>query len=200
MKQLKLVLAASFLTLFLGINTLTAQVDKASIEKRLEAWFDATNSGQWGTLLDMTYDKLFEQVPRQQMEQVFDQMKAMGMEMSVDKYEVNNIGTAIDNENTNFVIVGLSTTENIKLTGSQFQGDQVISMMKQQFAATYGEGNVEYTKEDNSFKLTGNKTLVAIAPNGSTEWKFMEYNKANPMQAQMVKNILPENVLSELEK
>ena len=191
----------SFFIAFLAFQSaLQAQISASGVQNRMNTWMKATNEADWNTIMDMTYDKIFEQVPKEQMLGMFEQMKAMGMEVSLNKFELKEMGDPIQDGGNTFLILTIASIENIELTGTQFQTEQVVNMMKQQFNTTYGEENVEYTKESNSFKLIGTKTLVAVAPDGSSAWKFMEYNKGNPMQMQMAKNLLPENVLKAVEE
>lgn len=177
-----------------------SQTAMDQIQDRMDLWFEATNNAHWDTILNMTYEKIFEMLPKEQMIKVFDQMKSMGMSATLDKFQASELSEPIMEKDTVYYIVKAATIENIIMSGPQFQTEQVVTAMTQQFNSIYGEENVEYQKEQNTFKLTGNKTLIAVAPKESTEWKFLEYDSKNPMQDQMLKNIFPESVLTALKQ
>jgi hypothetical protein len=198
MKKQVLLFSTLLLLLLTGFQSLNAQ--EATIKSRLGDYIEATNTGNWDKVLDMVYDKLFETVPKEQMKQMFSQMGAMGLKMEVKEYTIANMSEKMSEEGTDFVIVEYNADENLTLSGPQFSNDAVIQQMQAQFKTLYGEDNVTYDKESNSFALQGTKIMVAAAKSGSEEWKFIEYNVTNPMQAQMLEQIIPANVISKLKE
>lgn len=197
MKKHALLFAALLLFIGTGFQTLNAQ--EAAIKNRLKTYLDATNAGEWDKVLDMVYDKLFETVPRDQMKQMFSQMSSMGLKMEIKDYTVSKMSETMKEDGNTFVIVHYDAQEKLTLNGPQFSNEQVISQMKSQFNTMYGEGNVTYDKESNSFELKGQKTMLAVNASDADEWKFIEYNVSNPMQAQLFQQIVPEKVLTKLQ-
>jgi hypothetical protein len=194
------VLLFSSLLIFLlaGIQQLSAQ--EAAIKSRLKTYINATNAEEWDKVLDMVYDKLFETVPKEQMKQLFSQMSTMGLKMEVKEYTIASLSETMKDEGTDFVIVQYNAHEKLTMTGPQFSNEMVIQQMQSQFTTMYGEGNVTYDKESNSFTLQGVKTMLAATASGSSDWKFIEYNVSNPMQAQLFEQIIPANVITKLKE
>ncbi len=196
MKKTAILFASLFLFLGAGISKLQAQ--ESAIKSRLNTYIEATNAGEWDTVLDMVYDKLFETVPRDQMKQLFSQMSTMGLKMEVKEYKISKLSETMKEDGTDFVIVNYDADEKLTLSGPQFTNEMVIEQMKTQFTTMYGEGNVTYDKEGNFFALKGQKTMLAVNAGGSDEWKFIEYNVSNPQQAQLFEQIIPANVITKL--
>ncbi len=196
MKKQVLLVASLFFILSAGIPTLSAQ--EAAIKSRLSTYIEATNAGNWDTVLDMVYEKLFDQVPKDQMKQAFSQMSAMGMKMEVQDYTIAKMSDKMQEDGADFVIVEYDAQEKLMLTGPQFSNEAVIEQMKGQFNSIYGADKVSYDKETNTFSLKGQKTMLAVSKDGSDEWKFIEYNTTNPMQAQLFQQIVPEKILTKL--
>ncbi len=196
----KPVLLFSTLLLFFMANFQHLNAQEAAIKSRLGEYIEATNSENWDKVLDMVYDKLFETVPKEQMKQLFSQMGTMGLKMEVKEYTIANMSDKMTEEGTDFVIVQYNAHEKLTLNGPQFSNEAVIQQMQTQFKTMYGEDNVTYDKENNAFTLKGTKTMVAATKGGAQDWKFIEYNVTNPMQAQMFEQIIPANVITKLKE
>lgn len=185
------------LTLLLFILGLSArgQADAGAIQGRLHEYFKATEAKDWNKVVDMVYPKLFNLVEKEAMVQLFADMEGNGMEFQMKDFQVHKISETVAHEGERFALVGYSAGMNIRFTSAAYQDSSMVSILQASFAATYGDGNVRYNKEDNSFDIQAEKTMFAIAPEGSGEWAFMENN---PGQEGLLGALIPEAVKAKL--
>lgn len=185
------------LTLLLFILGLSArgQADAGAIQGRLHEYFKATEAKDWNKVVDMVYPKLFTLVEKEAMVQLFADMEGNGMEFQMKDFQVHKISETVAHEGERFALVGYSAGMNIRFTSAAYQDSSMVSILQASFAATYGDGNVRYNKEDNSFDIQAEKTMFAIAPEGSGEWAFMENN---PGQEGLLGALIPEAVKAKL--
>lgn len=185
------------LTLLLFILGLSArgQADAGAIQGRLHEYFKATEAKDWNKVVDMVYPKLFNLVEKEAMVQLFADMEGNGMEFRMKDFQVHKISETVAHEGERFALVGYSAGMNIRFTSAAYQDSSMVSILQASFAATYGDGNVRYNKEDNSFDIQAEKTMFAIAPEGSGEWAFMENN---PGQEGLPGALIPEAVKAKL--
>lgn len=185
------------LTLLFFILGLSArgQADAGAIQGRLHEYFKATEAKDWNKVVDMVYPKLFTLVEKEAMVQLFADMEGNGMEFQMKDFQVHKISETVAHEGERFALVGYSAGMNIRFTSAAYQDSSMVSILQASFAATYGDGNVRYNKEDNSFDIQAEKTMFAIAPEGSGEWAFMENN---PGQEGLLGALIPEAVKAKL--
>lgn len=200
MKKALVLFFASVFVVSISFESANAQKYEKSINKRMDQFFEAINSADWAGVVDMTYDKIFTMVTKEQMMQTFQQMDAMGMELKSVERKVETMSEPIVAEEKNFVVIAFASTETMKMTNEQYSSAQMVSSMKQQFNTIYGADNVSYDDSASTFTLTGDKVICAIAEKGSKDWQFMEYNSKNPMQKQMASNLLPASVIEKLDE
>lgn len=189
-----------FLTVFflaaVFASTLVAQtkVDesfKQPINERIAQFFDATAKKDWMGVLNLTYDSLFNLVPKEQMVALFQQMEAEGMEINMGSFQVQDFIGQIDADNKHFVNINYAMELGMKFSGPSFSDENVMNYMKTSFETTYGAENVTYNKEEGSFLIKADKNLYAIAPEKTNEWKFLENNAE---QQVILSQIIPEVV------
>lgn len=181
---------------FLFANLLVGQtkVDKSfkqPINERIAQFFDATAKKDWMGVLNLTYDSLFNLVPKEQMVMLFEQMEAEGMEINMGSFEVLNFIGQVDADNKHFVNINYAMELGMKFSGPSFSDENVMNYMKTSFETTYGAENVAYDKEEGSFLIKANKNLYAIAPEKTHEWKFLENNAEQQL---ILSQIIPEAV------
>ncbi|NRB48529.1 MAG: hypothetical protein HRU41_12705 [Saprospiraceae bacterium] len=196
----KLMLSLCLLMTFL-INDLSAQNKvnesfKQPINERIAQFFDATAKKDWMGVLDLTYDSLFNLVPKEQMAMLFQQMEAEGMEINMGKFEVVDFIGQVDTKDKHFVNINYAMELGMKFSGESFSDENVMNYMKTTFETTYGAENVDYNKEESSFLIKANKNLFAIAPLKTQEWKFLENNAE---QQVILSQIIPEEVRKSFE-
>ena len=186
----------TLLLLLTGMAATTwGQGDSTAIQQRLDAYFQATEAKEWGKVVDMVYPKLFTLVKKEDMVQLFADMEGNGMVFQMKDFNVNNISETVAHEGERFALVDYSAGMNIRFTSAAYQDSSMVSILQASFAATYGEDNVHYKKEDNSFDIQAEKTMFAIAPEGNADWAFMENN---PGQEGLLGALIPEAVRDKL--
>lgn len=188
----------TLLLLLAGFTTLawSQNEDANGIQKRLDAYFQATESQDWNAVVDMVYPKLFNLVKKEDMVQLFADMEGNGMSFRMEDFKVNSISPTVAHEGERFALVDYNASMNIRFTSEAYQDSSMVSTLRSSFEATYGADNVRYQKEDNSFDILAEKTMFAIAPEGSTEWSFMENN---PGQEGMLGALIPKAVREKLD-
>ncbi len=190
----------SITLLFLLLSSIAvawAQSDKeAAIRQRLDEYFRATEAKDWNKVVDMVYPKLFNLVEKEDMVQLFADMEGNGMVFQMKDFVVHDISKPVTHEGERFALVGYSAGMNIRFTSAAYRDSSMVESLRTTFSATYGDENVRYNKEDNSFDIQADKSMFAIAPEGSAEWAFMENN---PGQAGLLGALIPETVKEKLE-
>ncbi len=185
----------------ISVNNLSAQVKveesfKQPINERIALFFNATAQKDWMGVLDLTYDSLFNLVPKEQMAMLFEQMEAEGMEINMGKFEVVDFIGQVDTKDKHFVNINYAMELGMKFSGPSFSDENVMNYMKTSFETTYGAENVTFNKEEKSFLIKADKNLYAIAPLKTQEWKFLENNAEQQM---ILSQIIPEEVRKSFE-
>jgi len=190
----KLILSTALILAIVASALGQTEVDKSfkqPINERIALFFDATAKKDWMGVLNLTYDSLFNLVPKEQMLLLFQQMEAEGMEINMGKFEVVDFIGQVDTEDQHFVNINYEMELGMKFSGPSFSDENVLNYMKTSFETTYGAENVEYNKEEGSFLIKADKNLYAIAPAKTNEWKFLENNAE---QQVILVQIIPEAV------
>ncbi|MCB0582848.1 MAG: hypothetical protein KDD10_26455 [Phaeodactylibacter sp.] len=169
--------------------------DSAAIQKRLDEYFRATEAKDWNKVVDMVYPKLFGLMEKKDMVQLFADMEGNGMVFQMKDFEVRKISETVTYEGERFAIVDYSAGLNIRFTSEAYQDSSMVNILKSSFETSYGAGRVSYNPADNSFDIQAEKTMYAIAPEGSEEWAFME---SDPAQASLTGTLIPKVVREEL--
>ena len=87
-----------------------------AIQNRLNEYFQATEAKDWSKVVDMVYPKLFTQVKKEDMVQMFADMEGNGMEFSMKDFTVNDISEPVTHEGESFALVDYSAGMNIRFT------------------------------------------------------------------------------------
>lgn len=172
-----------------------SETRKAAISEKLDMFFAATQEKDWDKVLDLTYPKLFNLYPREQMLGVFQNMEAEGMTIEMGNMEIKNIYGAEDFEGETFSAVDYAMQMKMILSGESFN-DQALDFMKTSFETTYGEDQVTLDRENKTFTLQAEKTLFAIADAGTDNWHFIEKNDEQMM---ILEQIIDAQVLAKFE-
>ena len=172
-----------------------SETRKAAISEKLDMFFAATQEKDWDKVLDLTYPKLFNLYPREQMLGVFQNMEAEGMTIEMGNMEIKNIYGAEDFEGETFSAVDYAMQMKMILSGESFN-DQALDFMKTSFETTYGEDQVTLDRENKTFTLQAEKTLFAIADDGTDNWHFIEKNDEQMM---ILEQIIDAQVLAKFE-
>jgi hypothetical protein len=172
-----------------------SDIRKASISEKLAQFFQATQEKNWEQVLDLTYPKLFELVPREQMLGLFQGMESEGMSFEMGDMVIKDIYGVEDFEGETFTAVDYGLRMDIRLSGENFN-DQALGFMQVSFETTYGADNVRLDKENKTFIIQAEKTLFAIADEGTENWHFIEKNAE---QTAILEQLIAAEVLEKFE-
>lgn len=167
----------------------------AAITSKLEQFFQATQEKDWDQVLDLTYPKLYELVPREQMLEVFQSMESQGMGIEMNNMKIHKIYGAEDYENETFTAVDYSMQLKLILHGDDFD-DDTLDFMKTSFETTYGAEKISLDRDNKTFVINADKTLFAIANIGELDWHFIEKNAEQTM---ILEKLIPEEVMRKFE-
>lgn len=176
-------------------STAQSDIRKAAISEKLDQFFQATQEKEWEQVLDLTYPKLFELVPREQMLGLFQNMEAEGMSFEMSNMKISEIYGAEDFEGETFSAVDYAMQMKIILNGDGFN-DQAMGFMKTSFETTYGAENVATDRDNKTFTIQAEKTLFAIADKDTDNWHFIEKNAE---QMVILEQIIDKQVLAKFE-
>jgi hypothetical protein len=150
-----------------------AQNDEASIKKDFETIVNFTRQNQIEKILDMTYPRLFEKMPKESVLAMSKMaMDGMGMKM-------------IFEENT----INLKMSKTIQLKNaiiclSQYDQNTVIEFNNAMMAKMFLMGQTEDIKiekiNDKKVKMVGKSYLLAIKDSYTKNtWKYLNYDQNN---------------------
>ena len=189
-------------TMLLGLALLFSAValqgqaqDIQEVKSRLTQYFKATEDKDWNTVVDYLYPKLFEQVSKADMIQMFSDMSGNGMEIQMSGYRIKRISTPFSFEDEKYTKVNYMGIMSLKLTSEAHQTPEMTGMVKGNLEGTYGIDAVTYDKTQHQFTVQVDNLLFAIADTDSSNWHFIESDGQNPM----VNQLIPAEVRSHFE-
>lgn len=184
----------SFL-LFLILGLTFAQ-EKKDILPLAEDLVQKTLSGEYETVLDYTYPKIFDIVSREQMMQLFQSM------LKNDQFEI--MFNEIDNDlqlgdekrihDGKYVMVEYNNSLSIKFHEMEgMDPDFMLNMFKN----AYPDGEVSYDKTEQKFDIETISKMLAISDEYTQgEWRFLNVNDSDRTMMQM---ILSEDIIKAFE-
>lgn len=87
-------------------------------------------------------------------------------------------------EEEQFVLVEYSHGMDLVLTDTSMQAS--AATMLPIFEGQYGKDNVSFDADNFQFTMAINKKMLAIAPLGSQEWMFIDFDPNNPVVLDML--------------
>ncbi len=166
--------------------------DEEAISQQVNRFFKATQEKNWDAVLDLTYPRLFELAPREQIRKLFTEMESEGMTFSFHDLEIEQISPVTVIGEEQFARIDYGSLMKIHLQGEEFEDASTIDLLQGSFEQSFGTGNVQYVPEENTFRVNSTKTMLAVARKTNNDWKFIEIN---PAQKDLMKNILPVEIL-----
>lgn len=166
------------LLFLLALPLATSAQDLASLKTETQKMIDVSMKVDVDAILDMTYPKIFDIAPREQMKIFITQaftpneqfsMKLLPVAPNLEYGPVKKIG-----EHT-FSLVHYDM--GLEMAFKQDLGDPelVKNMMKEQM----GAAKVEYDKEKNAFVIAKRSLLIAVADAATqNQWKFINYENS----------------------
>ena len=166
--------------------------DKASLEQNAQKMMDFTVSKDFSALLDLTYPKLFEIVPREQM------MQALSGMMNGDDIKVEllptppnfKFGDIKKIENGTYCLVEHDLAMKMIYADTTIDPDMMISIFKEGLDTE----DVTYDKAQNAYIIKKRAQIIAVADAATGgKWTFV-----NNDGGKLIPMIFPDNVRKEL--
>jgi len=185
-------LVSSFLLLTTSIF-LQAQSTEEIFERDIASFMDGTVSGDFETVLDMTYPKLFDLISRDQMQQMLSSVlnnPEMKMSISVDSiqkiYEPLVEGAETFRRIDYISVMRMNLGDELwKEKGAMVEGMQV----------SMPTANVTIEDATQSLLINQLSSMIAIQAEGSSNWKYLQFQ---PNQLVMLKSLIPESIVDQM--
>lgn len=163
---------------------------RAIISDSLEVYLQANYDKDYEKIMDMIYPKLFDIVTRENMIAMFEGMSSEGIDFEISNGIIDRISNLVVHEGERFATVDYRMDMMMRFTGIEYKEEATQNMILASFEGQYGPENVE--RKDGAFYIKTDKTMVAIAPEDSESWKFIEKNDQQPALLGM---LIPAEVL-----
>ncbi|MEC4049418.1 hypothetical protein OX284_008250 [Flavobacterium sp. SUN046] len=182
--------------LALLLSSFSFAQNRQDLEKNAQKMYDASYNMNFVEVLDLTYPKLFDIVPRDKMLEMLNktfenETYKVRLVFITPKFIISEI-KKIEDKTIDVITYtnAMRITFEQKLT--QEKADEIVKAYKETGAYTV----VNYEKDRNSFYIEGKSTLLAIADvSTDQQWKFVNYDKR---RADMMTKIVGENILKAL--
>lgn len=166
------------------------------LKKNAKQMYDASYNMAFEEVLDLTYPKLFEIVPRDKMAEMLaktfeNETYKVRLVFVTPKFTFSEI-KKIEDKSLDVITYtnAMHITFNQDLTPDK--ANEIVKAYKDTGAYTI----VNFEKDRNSFYIEGKSTLVGIADESTKQaWKFVNYDKR---RADMMKKIVSENIMKTL--
>lgn len=162
------------------------------VNKAFNQMIADTNEGDITKIMDHTYPKMFDMMPRAQMEAVYTQQKSMMEGSGV----TNKIVNASLKDVSEFVTSGTQQFAKGKMVATNqmlVKDKTIIPMLEQQVKMMVGAESIKTT--DEGIEMAVNDDVYIIHDN---ETKKMYFLQANAQVKPMLGQLLPEDVLEKL--
>lgn len=179
----------------LAIVSLTAKAqDKASLEKNANLMMQYTIKENYTSLMDLTYPKLFDLFPKEQM------IKALPSMLKGDGYTISLLDTP-----PNFVYGDIKKIDGgsyvlvkhdvkMKMVFTEPMGDEELDAMMPVFKKSMGTEDITFNKPENAFYIKKRAQMIGAADKlTGNKWTFL--NNDNP---ELLKKLLSENIIKGL--
>jgi hypothetical protein len=162
------------ITLLILVSTFSfAQSDEATVKQDFESMVNFTRQNQIEKVLDMTYPRLFEKMPKETVLGMAKMaMTGMGMKMIFEENKINlNVSQIIKLKNASICL-------------SQYDQNTVIefdnAMMAKMFLMAKNEDFKVEKIDDKKVKMVGKSYLLAINDSYTKNtWKYLNYDQNN---------------------
>lgn len=182
----KLVLLALVLIVPFFVN---AQ-DKASLAKDAQRMLDYTFAENYKGLMDLTYPKIFDLIPKEQMLEMLSKMlKGEGYTIKLERTPENfTFGDIKKIDGGSYAVVSYDTQ--MRMIFTEKPSDNEIETMTKMFKENMKASVATFDKTDNSFLIKKRSQMVAAADTATNQkWTFL--NNENPM---LIEKLFSENV------
>ncbi len=176
--------------------SLTAQVTgNPEIQKKLDTYIELTNQKNWNEAFDLLYPKMFTTVGKQELVDLMKTEDENGLSLKLENRRITAFSAPFEENNETFVRISYTIDMTVEIArGSIYDYTKPIQGMQQQFASTYGEKAVKWDADAKQFKITADKSMMAIQPAGK-DWYLVEINMD---QKELMKSLFSEAVMDAL--
>ncbi|MBT8195688.1 MAG: hypothetical protein HKO56_09175 [Bacteroidia bacterium] len=196
MKKFLIVFAVSFGVAFSSI----AQTNDAKITERFKEYFSYTEKMDIDGSFDYLYPQFFDIFPRELMlkeiEKTFNDPE---IKLGFANSEIKSISKEMVLDDVKYVLLDYKFDMMMQLNFEDEDDAEddgtMIEFMSAIFSEMYGEENVSYTRETETFKITANKEMFAINNPEYGDWFFLE--KDEKLKEQLLK-MIPKKVYKKL--
>lgn len=167
------------------------------ITNQLEKYFEATQTKDWTTIVELANPKIFSFVSKDMLIQLYGQMESdAGMKMDFQDMEILHIKKEFVLGDTSYVPVDYRMRLLIQLNPDLYQTEKEIQQIMDGFSIAYSGQEIQFDREALEFSIQVKNTLIANSKKDENQWYFGEYRANDPI----AKLIFPEEILSKLEK
>lgn len=175
--------------------SLSAQTELHNkFENDLKKYTVAFNHQQWNTVCDMMYPPIFKMMSKENMIMIMEQMNNLGVKMTTQFLGIDHLSKVVKHGNLKYCDIQYNGKIKVVLSGLMSQGS---ALLQPQFEKEFGKENVTYKEKENIFLIQAKRSMIAIAPKKSNEWKYIDINSP---QAKGLKGLVPHEVQKQLKK
>lgn len=183
--MMKYLLGWLLLALPLLANAQTA--DESAIQERLQAYYEANESKDWESVVDMLYPPLVEMASRDALVQTFNDLEGNGMVFEMKDFETKTISPVFEHEDQRYAEIAYRSDLSLQFTSEAHKAPSVVEMLQANFEREYGADNVEHDSDTNTFLVHADKIMLAIQEaSADSPWTFMELDAANPLNEKLI--------------
>ncbi|HEV7779762.1 MAG TPA: hypothetical protein VGO58_00770 [Chitinophagaceae bacterium] len=153
-----------------------------SLEQRLSYFMKANDNMDIEKVLDYTYPKLFEIVPRAQLLQFMkDGFNNKEVKVEMDSLTVDKVYPVFEEGKGNYAKVIYSMVMIMTFTKDSAQGnsDETNEMIRATMAEKYGENNVNLDKATGVLRIRQTSPMIAAKDEHSKEWTFVNLKEGD---------------------
>lgn len=182
-----------FLALILSTSAIFAQKNLHQFfADELTKYTTAFNKKDWDKVADMMYPKIFERISKSNMITIVEGMDNMGITMKTNVQKVTKVSKIVNYGADKFCKINYFGIIKVKLS---FLMAQTSSMWQDKFEKEFGKKNVSYNEDTNTFTVNANRSMIAVAPKNTTNWKYLDIDSPN---AKGLKSLVPVSVQQQL--
>ncbi|MCP4438616.1 MAG: hypothetical protein GY810_06690 [Aureispira sp.] len=186
----------TLLILMLALTTFAnAQTgDKDEVTKIVGNYFKEIQDRKWDKVPDYLYPKLFEGISKEDMVATMKLIdEDEDFSTTFDALTITSTSDKLKVGKEEFVRVHYVMQLTFKVYESNDDG-VMMTILLNNFKAAYGNNVKEIS--GNKIEVFAPKTMIAIAPKGTSDWKLLEYNRSNP---EAVEAFLPKKVIKKFD-
>jgi len=176
-----------WLLLTLPLLTVAQTADESAIQERLQAYYEANESKDWESVVDMLYQPLVEMASRDALVQMFNDLEGNGMVFEMKGFETKKVSPVFVHEDKRYAEIAYRSDLSLQFTSEAYKSSQMVEMLQANFEKEYGADNVEHEAATNTFLVNADKVMLAIQDTGAdSPWRFMELDAANPLNEKLI--------------